>query len=298
VKPTLLILAAGMGSRYGGLKQLDPVGPYGETIVDYSVFDAVRAGFGRLVFVIRRDIEAAFREIIGARFEKRIPVEYVYQELDKLPPGFSIPASRKKPWGTGHAVLMAADMIHKPFGVINADDFYGANSFCVLAEYLQSGSPHYAMTAFLVRNALSEHGPVSRGVCLEDSDDFLQSVTEFTGLEKDGDGAKYTDEPGRVHRLSGDEPVSMNLWSFTPTLFNHLREQFVEFLQRRGSEEKSEFYIPVAVNALIAARRERCRILKTTDLWLGVTYREDRSAVIEGIRRLIARGDYPERLWV
>jgi hypothetical protein len=298
MKPTLLVLAAGMGSRYGGLKQIDSVGPAGETIVDYSIFDASRAGFDKIVFVIRRDIEVAFKQTIGARFEKRIPVEYVYQELNKLPPGFSVLASRKNPWGTGHAILMAADVIHEPFGVINADDFYGANSFRVLAEYLRSGSRHYAMTAFLLRNTLSQHGPVARGACRVDADGFLQSVTELTGLEKDGDGAKYTDELGRVHRLSGNEPVSMNLWGFTPTLFSHLHDQFVEFLKKRGTEEKSEFYIPAAVNALIAAGREHCRILKTPDSWLGITYREDRPVVIEGILRLIARGEYPERLWI
>jgi MobA-like NTP transferase domain len=297
LKPTLLILAAGMGSRYGGLKQLDPVGPNGETIIDYSLFDAVRAGFGRLVFVIRRDIEAPFKETLGARFKKRIPVDHVFQELDKLPPGFSVPANRKKPWGTGHAILMAADAIHEPFGMINADDFYGANSIRLLAEYLNSSSEHYALTAFLLRNTLSEHGTVSRGLCGVDKEGFLQSVTEITGLAKNGDGAKYTDELGSIHKLSGNEPVSMNLWGFMPTLFGHLREQFVGFLKKHGSEEKSEFYIPAVVNALVAAGRERCRVLKTPDSWLGVTYREDRPAVIEGVRRLIACGDYPERLW-
>ncbi|MGH7993615.1 MAG: nucleotidyltransferase family protein [Limisphaerales bacterium] len=298
MKPTLLILAAGMGSRYGGLKQLDAVGPNGETIIDYSIFDAVRAGFGRLVFVIRRDIESAFKQTVGARFEKQVRVEYVYQELDKLPPGFLVPAKRKKPWGTGHAVLMAADAIQEPFGVINADDFYGGNSFRVLGEYLQSGSRHYAMTAFLLRNTLSEHGSVSRGVCREDTDVFLQNVTELTGLEKDGAGARYRDELGTVRRLNGNELVSMNLWGFTPTLFDHLRDQFVKFLQECGTEEKAEYYIPAAVNTLIATGRERCRLLRTPDSWLGVTYREDRPAVIEGIRYLIARGDYPKRLWI
>lgn len=297
MKPTLLILAAGMGSRYGGLKQLDPVGPNGETIIDYSIFDAVRVGFGRLVFVIRRDIEAQFKDNLGARFEKRISVDYVFQELDKLPPGFSVPTSRKKPWGTGHATLMAADAIHEPFGVINADDFYGANSLWVLAEYLKSGSEHYAMTAFLLRNTLSEHGSVSRGVCSMDQENFLQNVTEFRGLAKDGDGAKYTDELGRIHKLSGNEPVSMNLWGFAPTLFGHLRDQFVEFLQKRGADEKSEFYIPAAVNEVVATGWRRCRVLKTPDSWLGVTYREDQPAVSEGIRRLITRGVYPEKLW-
>jgi dTDP-glucose pyrophosphorylase len=296
-KPTLLVLAAGMGSRYGGLKQIDPVGPAGETIIDYSIFDAVRAGFGKLVFVIRHDIESAFREAIGARFEKRLPVEYVFQELDKLPEGFSVPPNRKKPWGTGQAILMAADVIREPFAAINADDFYGAASFRVLAEHLRSGSGDYSMVGFVLRNTLSEFGSVARGACNVGPDGYLQSVTELTKIEKDGTGAKYTDAAGTAHRLSGDEPVSMNMWGFTPGLFAHLREQLVSFLKRYGQDEKAELYIPTVVNELVKAGRERCKVLRTTDSWFGVTYREDRPFVVEGIRKLIARGDYPEKLW-
>lgn len=296
-KPTLLVLAAGMGSRYGGLKQIDPVGPAGETIIDYSVFDAMRAGFGKLVFVIRRDIESAFREAIGARFEKQLPVEYVFQELDKLPAGFTVPPNRTKPWGTGQAILMAEDVIQEPFAAINADDFYGAASFRVLAEHLKSGSPDYAMVGFVLRNTLSEFGSVARGACQVGADGYLEGVNELTKIEKDGNGAKYTDAAGVMHRLTGDEPVSMNMWGFTPTLFAHLREQLIEFLKRHGQEEKSEIYIPLVVSELVRARKERCKVLRSTDAWFGVTYREDRPFVVEGIRSLIKRGDYPERLW-
>jgi NDP-sugar pyrophosphorylase family protein len=296
-KPTLLVLAAGIGSRYGGLKQIDPVGPGGETIIDYSIYDALRAGFGKLVFVIRHDIEAPFKEIIGARFEKRIPVEYVFQETDKLPPGFSISSNRTKPWGTGQAILMAADVIREPFAAINADDFYGANSFCVLAEHLYSWSSDYAMVGFILRKTLSEFGSVARGVCSVNSDGFLQTVTELTKIEMDGNGVKYTDGSGVVSPLSDNGTVSMNMWGFTPALFAHLREQFAEFLKKNGRDNKSEFYIPAAVNALICARLARVRVLRTTDSWFGVTYREDRPRVIKNIRDLIARGDYPEKLW-
>jgi UTP-glucose-1-phosphate uridylyltransferase len=296
-KPTLIILAAGMGSRYGGLKQIDPVGPGGETIIDYSIYDALRAGFGKLVFVIRRDIETPFKKNIGARFGKKISVEYVFQELDSLPPGFSIPPNRTRPWGTGQAILVAADVIREPFAAINADDFYGANSFRALAEFLRSGGADYAMVGFILRNTLSEYGAVARGVCRVSADGFLQSVTEITKIEKDGDGAKYTDAEGITQQLGGNETVSMNMWGFTPTLFGHLRGQFAAFLEKHGREEKSEFYIPAAVNELIAAKCERVKILPTSDSWFGVTYREDRPRVIECIRNLIARGDYPEKLW-
>jgi len=296
-KPTLLVLAAGMGSRYGGLKQIDPVGPDRETIIDYSIYDALRAGFGKLVFVIRHDIEAPFKQIIGARFEKRMAVEYVFQELDKLPPGFSVPPGRTKPWGTTQAILMAADVIHEPFAAINADDFYGAASFRVLAEHLRSGSADYAMVGFILRNTLSEFGSVARGACRVGADGYLQGIAELTKIEKDGNDAKYTDAAGILHRLGGNETVSMNMWGFTPALFPQLREEFIAFLQKSGKDEKTECYIPLIVNNLTSTGRARCKVLRTPDAWFGVTYREDRPRVIESVRTLITRGEYPEKLW-
>ncbi len=296
-KPTLLVLAAGMGSRYGGLKQIDPVGPNGETIIDYSIYDALRAGFGKLVFVIRHDIEAAFKETIGARFHGRVPVEYVFQELDKLPPGFSVPPGRTKPWGTAHAILMAEEGIHEPFAAINADDFYGANSYRLLAEHLQRGTGDFAMVGFILRNTLSEFGSVARGICQVGADGYLQGVTELTKIEKADNAAKYTDAEGKVHPLTGDEMVSMNMWGFTPALFGQLRRRFVAFLERQGKDLKAECYIPTEVNGLVREGQARVKMLRTPDAWFGVTYREDRPFVVEGIRKLIARGDYPAKLW-
>ena len=297
-------MAAGMGSRYGGLKQMDPVGPNGETIIEYSVYDALRsgyealrAGFGRLVFVIRQDLEAQFRELIGARFETRIPVEYVFQELGKLPPGFAVPPGRTKPWGTAHASLMAADTVREPFAVINADDFYGAQSYRLLARHLTSGSPDYAMVGFTLRNTLSDFGSVARGVCQVDGDDLLQTVTERTRIERDGIGAKDTSADGRAAQLSGEEVVSMNMWGFTPAVFPQLREYFEGFLKRSGGDLKAECYIPSAVNDLVMAGQARVKVLRTEDSWFGVTYREDRPRVAESVRQLVTRGDYPERLW-
>jgi NDP-sugar pyrophosphorylase family protein len=296
-KPALLVLAAGMGSRYGGLKQIDPVGPNGETIIDFSVYDAKRAGFGKLVFVIRKDIEAAFKESIGARFEKQLPVEYVYQELDRLPAGFTLPSGRKKPWGTGHAVMMARDVIKEPFAVINADDFYGARSYRLLAEHLTSGSPDYAMVGFVLKNTLSEFGSVARGLCRTNSEGYLTGVEELTKIEADGAGAKYTDAEGKVHPLTGDETVSMNIWGFNPGFFDHLQREFTEFLKQNIDSEKAEFYIPTPVNALVSSGKERLKVLRTPDSWFGVTYREDRPRVVESIRRLMDGRDYPAKLW-
>ena len=296
-KPTLLILAAGMGSRYGGLKQIDPVGPAGETIIDYSIYDALRAGFGKLVFVIRKDIEQQFREIIGARFEKRVAVEYVFQELDKLPPGFSLPAGRTKPWGTTHAILMAEQAIKEPFAAINADDFYGQQAYKLLANYLTSGSSDYAMVGFILKNTLSDFGSVARGVSRTDAADYLTSVVEMMKIERDGAAAKNTDAEGNITRLTGDEAVSMNFWGFTPAVFPQLKTKFTEFLKKSGGELKSECYIPSTVNDLVVAGQAKVKVLRTNDSWFGVTYREDRPMVVESIRKLIAHGDYPEKLW-
>jgi UTP-glucose-1-phosphate uridylyltransferase len=295
--PTLLVMAAGMGSRYGGLKQIDPVGPSGETIIDYSIYDALRAGFGKLVFVIRKDIEQAFKETVGARFEKRVPVEYVFQELDELPAGFTVPEGRTKPWGTTQAVLMAADIVREPFAVINADDFYGAESYRVLAEHLRSGSADYAMVGFILRNTLSDFGSVARGVCRVDAEGYLATVEELTNIERDGQHASNTDQAGKITKLTGDEAVSMNYWGFTPQIFPQLREVFHHFLERSGKELKTESYVPSAVNELLASGRARVKVLRSNDPWFGVTYREDRPRVVDSIGRLIAEGRYPAQLW-
>lgn len=297
MQPTLLVMAAGMGSRYGGLKQIDPVGPNGETIIDYSIYDAMRAGFGKLVFVIRKDIELPFRETVGARFERRIPVEYVFQELDKIPAPFSVPDGRTKPWGTTQAVLAAADVIDEPFAVINADDFYGAESYRVLAEHLQSGSQDYAMVGFILRNTLSDFGSVARGVCRVNAEGFLEGLEELTNIERDGSGAKNTAPDGTVRSLSGDEPVSMNYWGFTPQIFAQLRGLFLQFLERNATDLKAECYVPMAANELIAKGEARVKVLRSRDPWFGVTYREDRPRVIESIRRLVDAGTYPGALW-
>ena len=296
-KPTLLVLAAGMGSRYGGLKQIDPVGPTGETIIDYSVFDALRAGFGKLVFVIRKDIESQFREIVGARFEQRIAVEYAYQELDKLPAGHSLPAGRTKPWGTTHAILMAQGVVKEPFAAINADDFYGRQAYQLMARHLTSGATDYAMVGFILRSTLSDHGSVARGICRVDGNNHLTSVVEMMKIEPDGGGAKNTDADGKITRLTGDEAVSMNFWGFTPALFPQLQTQFDAFLKKSGGELKSECYIPSTVNDLVITGQAKVKVLRTNDSWFGVTYREDRPQVVASIRQLIAQGRYPEKLW-
>ena len=295
--PTLLVLAAGMGSRYGGLKQIDPVGPGGETIIDYSIFDALRAGFGKLVFVIRKDIEEAFRETVGSRFEKRVPVEYVFQSLEAIPPQFTVPAGRNKPWGTTHAILAAADVIHEPFAAINADDFYGAQGYRELAGHFNSGSPGYAMVGFILRNTLSDFGSVARGVCQVTAEDMLQNIVERTKIERDGNGARNTDADGNVTKLSGDESVSMNMWAFTPSVFPQLRERFQQFLEKSGTDLKAECLIPNTVGELIRDGEARVKVLRTSDSWFGVTYREDRPRVVESVRALIAAGTYPEKLW-
>jgi len=302
--PTLLILAAGMGNRYGGLKQIEPVGPNGETILDYSIYDALRAGFNKAVFVIRKEIEQPFREIIGARFEKQIAVEYVFQELDNLPPAFFLPPGRTKPWGTVHAVLMAANAITAPFAVINADDYYGATGFRSLAAHLQSGASDYAMIGFVLRNTLSEFGPVSRGVCSVTSEGFLQGVVELTKIERNRESERNpegkifsTGDSGRTIELSGNELVSMNMWGFTPAVFQQLRERFQHFLESSGNDLQAECYLPSAINDLVVDRRARIKVLPSQDSWFGVTYREDLPRVIKDISNLINDGSYPRRLW-
>jgi UTP-glucose-1-phosphate uridylyltransferase len=300
MQPTLLVAAAGMGSRYGGLKQVDPVGPNGETIIDYSIYDAMRAGFGKVVFVIRRDIEQAFKEAVGNRFAKRLPVEYAFQELNVVPSGFAVPSTRQKPWGTGHAILVAGPLIHEPFAMINADDFYGAPSFKVLCHYLNTArdeAKEYSMVGFVLRNTLSEHGAVTRGVCAVDKQKMLlDHVIEMRHIERRNGAATHRDDHGE-HPLTGDEIVSMNMWGFTPSLFGHLQEEFRKFLDKYGQEEKSELLIPSVVNTLVAENKVQVKVLPTASTWFGVTYKEDRPAVIESVRALIGRGEYPEKLW-
>ncbi len=300
--PTLVVLAAGIGSRYGGLKQIDPIGPGGEAVLDYSVFDARRAGFGKIVFVIRRDIEAAFRDALGRRFESRMDVRYAYQHLALLPPGCAAPAGRQKPWGTGHAVLCAADVVQEPFAVINADDFYGAESYRVLAEFLQgppagAGRDLWAMVGFHLDRTLSAHGTVARGLCATDAEGFLVSVEELTAIEKLPTGARHREPDGAFRPLTGREIVSLNCWGFTPSLFGHLRRIFGEFLRCHGGDLKAEFFLPDAINQLIREGRVQVKVLPTPAAWFGVTYREDRPVVVENVHALIQAGAYPERLW-
>ncbi len=295
--PTLLVMAAGMGSRYGGLKQIEPVGPGGATIIDYSIYDAMRAGFGKLVFIIRKDIEEPFKEVVGSRFEKRIAVEYVFQSLDKIPAGFQVPDGRTKPWGTTQAILMAANAIHEPFAVINADDFYGAESYGVLSNHLRLGTGDYAMVGFVLRNTLSEFGTVARGVCRVGSNGYLEQVVELTSIARDGDRAKNTDSDGKVTVLTGDEAVSMNMFGFTPQIFGKLEDRFKAFLEANGADLKKECYIPSTVNEMLVAGEAKVKVLRSNDSWFGVTYREDHAQVVESIRRLIEGGSYPERLW-
>ncbi|MBP8606221.1 MAG: nucleotidyltransferase [Phycisphaerae bacterium] len=299
-QPTLLILAAGMGSRYGGLKQIDPVGPHGELIIDYSLWDALRAGFRKIVFVIRRSFEQAFREAVESKIGSRAETAYVCQELDCCLGGFELPAGRQKPWGTGHAILTAQEMIHEPFAVINADDYYGPAAYRIMAEQLQTiqTRPHeYAMVGYILRKTLSACGAVARGICRHDSDMYLTAIAECTGIRPQGRQAVYADAQGHEHMLSGDEIVSMNLWGFAPDIFAFLQQQFSAFLSRCGRDNKSEFYIPAAVNALVQSGQKKVKILTTPDSWFGVTYRGDKEMAQACIRELISRQVYPDHLW-
>ena len=300
MKPTLLVLAAGMGSRYGGLKQIDPMGPSGETILDYSVFDALRAGFGKVVFIIRPDFEQDFRERIAAKFAGQIEVGFAFQTLDRLPAGFAVPAGREKPWGTTHAILCAKDAVHTPFAVINADDFYGRESYATLGQYLaglQNSDLTYAMVGFTLKHTLSEHGTVARGVCQADGQGLLTDIQELTKIVKTATGAENRAEDGVVTPLNGEEPVSMNMWGFTPSIFPQLEKDFSAFLQAKGQELKSESYIPMAVGNLVKSRQATCRILRTSAAWFGVTYREDKAMVQASILAQVRQGNYPTSLW-
>jgi len=300
MKPTLLVLAAGMGSRYGGLKQIDPMGPSGETILDYSVFDAIRAGFGKVVFIIRPDFEKDFRERIAAKFAGRIDVGFAFQTIDKLPAGFAVPAGREKPWGTTHAILCARDAVDTPFAVINADDFYGQDSYAALGRYLSglsNASTAYAMVGFTLKNTLSEHGTVARGVCQTDASGKLTDIQELTKIAKLAKGAEHHGEDGTFVALTGDEPVSMNMWGFTPAIFPQLDADFRSFLTAKGNEMKSEAYIPLSVGSLIRDGQATCQVLRSDSTWFGVTYREDKPVVQASIAQQVSGGAYPASLW-
>ncbi len=299
MKPTLFILAAGMGSRYGGLKQLDGLGPNGETIMDYSVFDAMRAGFGKVVFVIRKDFEDDFRKVVLSKYADHVPCEVCFQGIDNLPEGFTRNPERTKPWGTNHAVLMAKDLIKEPFMVINADDFYGKESFEVMAKFLlevngQEGK--YCMAGYRVGNTLSEHGTVSRGVCATDKMGFLTDVVERTAIENKNGHVVYQDNGVDVE-IPFETPVSMNMWGFTPEYFTYAEEAFKTFLTENSQELKAEFYIPTLVNDMIKSGKATCQVLDTTAKWFGVTYADDRQMVVDKIQALVDAGVYPNKLF-
>lgn len=298
-KPALVILAAGIGSRYGGLKQIDSVGPAGETILDYTLYDAWRAGFGKAVFVIQPEHEKTFGEHFRRTLDGRLKTAFVHQRLDDLPAGFSIPPDRKKPWGTGHAIRAARLAVPGPFAVVNADDFYGRASLETLVGFLSRSDQETdcCLVVFQLANTLSPHGSVSRGVCKVDGEGYLVSVTERARLEAAPGGGRFLDRGGEWRPLAGREPVSMNLWGFAPALFSRLESQFAEFLIREGEDPGAEFQIPTVIDRLIREGNWRCRVLPTDERWFGMTYREDRERVREEIRKLVADGIYPERIW-
>ncbi|MCI5757699.1 MAG: nucleotidyltransferase [Bacteroidales bacterium] len=303
MKPTLFLLAAGMGSRYGGLKQLDGLGPHGETIMDYSIYDAIHAGFGKLVFVIRKDFEQDFRDKVLSKYEGHIPCEIVFQSLDALPEGFTCPEGRTKPWGTNHAVMMGQHVINEPFAVINCDDFYDRDAFQVMGKFLselpEGSTGKYAMVGFRVDNTLSESGTVSRGVCEYDDNHHLTSVVERTKIQRIDGVVKYLDENDEWVALPDNTPVSMNFWGFTPDYFAHSNEFFKTFLsdEKNMANLKSEFFIPLMVDKLINDGTATCEVLDTTSKWFGVTYPEDRPEVVAKFEKLGADGVYPEKMF-
>ena len=299
MKPTLLVLAAGLGTRYGGLKQIDSVGPNGETLIDYSIYDGMTAGFGKVVFVIRHYFEDAFKARVSRKFDRFVHTALAYQEMESRLGDFLPPADREKPWGTGHAILVAEETIDEPFAVINADDYYGPNSLKAIADFLGSGvsSNRYAMVGYTLRNTLSEHGAVARGVTECDEHMFLKRIVERKKTEKTPAGARYLDPDGTPHALTGDEIVSMNLWGFHPSIFTHLQSQFARFLNDHGGDNNAEMFIPSAVDALVTTGKVAVKVLRTNDPWFGVTHRADRSVAMSCIRERIEAGVYPERLW-
>jgi len=299
MKPTLLILAAGMGSRFGGLKQVEPVGPNGEAIIDYSIYDAIRAGFGKVVFIIRESFADAFKEKFDAKLKGKIEVEYVYQELDMLPTGFTLPEGREKPWGTAHAILCAKDAVKEPFCALNADDFYGFNAYKAMAKFLieSKDAYEYSMVGYKLNDTLSEFGSVSRGICNEDKDNNLVKIVETLKIVKRGSEIISIENDGSETPLTGNEIASMNNWGFKPSVFEQLEKRFTEFLKTEMDKPKSEMYIPSVVFNLIDDKVATVKVLEANSPWFGVTYKEDKPFVIEKINTLIASGEYPEKLW-
>ena len=303
-KPVLVVMAAGMGSRYGGLKQIDPVGHCGEAILDYSVFDARKAGFETVVFIIKKEIEEAFKSTIGARLAPHMDVRYAYQQLEDLPEGFQVPEGRTKPWGTSHAIWSARDVIDGPFAVINADDYYGPQAFQVVYDYLCSHPDEqvyeYSMVSYLLKNTVTANGSVSRGVCVTDAEGYLASVTERTHIEETPEGIRYTEDGANTwHTLPADQPVSMNLWGFTHSFVREIGSRFPAFLEKALAENpmKAEFYLPSVVSELIAEEKARVKVLCSTDRWHGVTYQEDKPLVVQAIAEKTNAGLYPSPLW-
>ena len=298
MKPTLVILAAGMGSRYGGLKQLDELGPNGEAIIDYSLFDAIRAGFGKVVFIIRTDFADDFKARFESKLIGKIAIDYVYQSLDKVPEGFTVSPNREKPWGTAHALLMAAEVVKEPMAVINADDFYGREAYQVMADFLVSSKDpsEYSMIGYRIANTLSPHGSVSRGVCMTDDKGYLTSVVERTKIQREQEGIFYYEPEGRFP-LDENAPVSMNFWGLKPGVFEYIKEGFSKFLTDHGHEPKTEYFIPLLINDNIVAGNIRTRVLASNSQWFGITYREDKPLAQKQIQALIEQGEYPVNLW-
>ena len=298
-QPTLLIMAAGMGSRYGGLKQIDTLGPHGEVMLDYAVYDAMKAGFAKIVFIIRKDIEVPFREKVVSRFAGKLPIELAFQELDMLPEGFSVPEGRVKPWGTSHAIWCAKDHINEPFAVINADDYYGPEAFQVMADFLKSttSSDQFAMVGYQIGNTLSDHGSVSRGLCLQDRGGFLRGAEEHYNIRRENGKIVFEQPDGRTGELTANDLCSMNFWGFQPILFDHIGNAFSDFLREKGHEMKSEFVIPHEVNDMIEAGTAKVKVLRSEAQWFGVTYQADRPLVVARLREMAENGVYPMPLW-
>jgi dTDP-glucose pyrophosphorylase len=299
MKPTLLVLAAGMGSRYGGNKQLDVVGPSGETIIDYSIYDAIRAGFGKIVFVIRRDIEDQVKERFVGRLKGKIEVDYVFQEITNLPEGVKVAPDRSKPWGTSHAILVTSGVINEPFGVINADDYYGVESFRILHDFLVNDKDpdSYCIVGYKLSNTLSEHGHVNRGVCRVGDDGLLRNIVETKQIEKTSSGAQAPGADGQIEKFTGEEVVSMNLWGFKPSCYGFLGEEFRNFIDRNGMDLKAELDIPTSIDKFVKSGQVKIKILMSNERWFGVTYREDKPFVVDSLKNMISRGIYPTSIY-